>query len=94
MNITVLSKKERSAEIEIEGEGHTLLNLLKESLLNLDQVERATYDVNPEHSGKKTEPILYVEVSEGDPLEAISKAAESVEEQAEEFHEEFMETAT
>ncbi len=90
MNVTIISKDEKSAEIEVEGEGHTLLNLVKQALLDLNEVERATYKVNPKHSGRNTEPILYVEVSNGDPLEAISKATDSIEEEAEEFSEKFI----
>ncbi len=88
MNVTILSKEDDEVEVEVAGEDHTLMNALKDSLLRLEEVEAATYDVNPEQSGSKTDPILYVETNEGDPLEAIESAADNLQEDAESFEEE------
>lgn len=91
MNVTILSKTEEEIEIEISGEDHTLLNVLKDALLSLETVEAATYDMNPEQSGSKTEPILFVRTSEGDPLEAIEEATAGITDNADEFRESFTE---
>ncbi len=88
MNVTILSKEDTEVEVEIGGEDHTLLNALKDSLLRLDDVEAATYDMNPEQSGSKTDPILFVETVDTDPLEAIRSAAHKLQEDAESFEEE------
>ncbi len=88
MNVTILSKEDSSVEVEIGGQDHTLLNVLKDSLLRLEDVEAATYDMNPEQSGSKTDPILYVETVDSDPLDAIEEAANNLQEDAESFEEE------
>lgn len=89
MNVTILSKTDTEIEIEVGGEDHTLLNVLKDALLRQEDVEAATYDVNPEQSGSKTDPILYVKTREGDPLDAVGEATEAVTEDAGEFQESF-----
>lgn len=89
MNVTILSKTEDEIEIQIGGEDHTLLNVLKDALLNLDTVDAATYDMNPEQSGSKTDPILLVRTSEGDPLDAIKEATAEITDNADEFRESF-----
>lgn len=89
MNVTILSKTDTEIEIEVGGEDHTLLNVLKGALLRLDDVEAATYDVNPEQSGSKTDPILYVKTRDGDPLDAVAEATDTVTEDAGEFQESF-----
>lgn len=89
MNVKILSKTDEETEVEVRGEGHTLMNVLKDALLRLDDVEAATYDMNPEQSGGQTEPILYIKTEEGDPLDALREATEGIQEDSAEFREEF-----
>ncbi len=89
MNVKILSKTDEETEVEVRGEGHTLMNVLKDALLRLDDVEAATYDMNPEQSGGQTEPILYIKTDEGDPLDALRDATEGIQEDSAEFREEF-----
>jgi DNA-directed RNA polymerase subunit L len=89
MNVKILSKTDDETEVEIEGEGHTLMNVLKNALLRLDNVEAATYEMNPEQSGGQTEPIMYVKTSSGDPLEALEDATDEIRDDAAEFRDAF-----
>ncbi|XGI82984.1 RpoL/Rpb11 RNA polymerase subunit family protein [Halorutilales archaeon Cl-col2-1] len=86
MNITVLSKTGTEVEVEIGGEGHTFLNVLKDALLDVEGVEAASYDMNPEQSGGNTEPILYVKTDDSvDPLDAVSEATDGIKDEVSEF---------
>ncbi|MFB6284465.1 MAG: RpoL/Rpb11 RNA polymerase subunit family protein [Halobacteria archaeon] len=89
MNVKILSKSGTETEVEIEGEDHTLLMVLKDALLNQDEVEAATYDLNPDQSGSVTDPILYVSTSGKDPIDAIEEATELIKEDTTEFTESF-----
>jgi DNA-directed RNA polymerase subunit L len=75
LKVKLLEKKEKEAKVEIEGEGDTLLALLTSKLLDNQNVYIATY--KREHTLKSTS-ILYVNMKEGDPLEAIISAASSL----------------
>ena len=45
MKITILKRKSNELKLEIEGEGHTLCNLLQKALLEDDRIEMAAYDI-------------------------------------------------
>ncbi len=45
MKIKVLKRKSNELKIEVEGEGHTLCNVLQKALLEDDTIEIAGYDV-------------------------------------------------
>jgi DNA-directed RNA polymerase subunit L len=76
MELRVIEKEDDEISIEIAGEDHTFMNVLKGTLLEHEGVAAATYDVNPEQSGGQTEPILTIK-TEGDaePLTALEDAA-------------------
>ncbi|SDK17137.1 DNA-directed RNA polymerase subunit L [Natronorubrum texcoconense] len=79
MELRVTESTENELSIEIAGEDHTFMNVLKGTLLEHDDITAATYDVNPEQSGGQTEPILTIKTVEGvDPLEALEEAAADV----------------
>jgi DNA-directed RNA polymerase subunit L len=81
MELRVIEKSEEELRIEVAGEDHTFMNVLKGALLETPGVVAATYDVNPQQSGGQTEPILSVKTESGtDPLDALGEAAESVRE--------------
>ncbi|SNZ04505.1 DNA-directed RNA polymerase subunit L [Natronoarchaeum philippinense] len=76
MELRVIESSDEEISIEIGGEDHTFMNVLKGALLETDGVTAATYDVNPEQSGGQTEPILSVKTDETkEPLDAIEDAA-------------------
>jgi DNA-directed RNA polymerase subunit L len=88
MELRVIEKSETELSIEIAGEDHTFLNVLKGALLETDGVAAATYDMNPEQSGGQTDPILTVKTDEEtDALDALEAGAERVIEKSDDFRE-------
>jgi DNA-directed RNA polymerase subunit L len=79
MELRVIEKTEEELRIEVAGEGHTFMNVLKGTLLENDDVAAATYDVNPEQSGGQTEPILSITTEgDADSLDVLEDAAGDV----------------
>ena len=90
MELRVIEKEEKELSIEIAGEDHTFMNVLKGALLETDGVSAATYDMNPEQSGGQTDPILTIKTEEGvDALDALEDGAERVIEKSEGFRDAF-----
>ncbi|WP_135819652.1 DNA-directed RNA polymerase subunit L [Halostella litorea] len=90
MELRVIDDSEDELSIEIGGEDHTFMNVLKGALLETDGVSAATYDVNPEQSGGQTEPILTVKTEDGtEPLDALEAASERVTEKTTAFRDAF-----
>jgi DNA-directed RNA polymerase subunit L len=86
MELRVIDKTDDQLRIEIAGEDHTFMNVLKGSLLETSGVAAATYDVNPEQSGGQTEPILTLKTEAGvDPLDALADASSRVQEKTRAF---------
>ncbi|WP_247008488.1 DNA-directed RNA polymerase subunit L [Halorientalis litorea] len=86
MELRVIENTDTELSIEIAGEDHTFMNVLKGALLEMDGVEAATYDVNPEQSGGQTEPILTIKTEEDvDALDALEDGAERVIDKAADF---------
>jgi len=84
MDLRVIEKTETELSIEIAGEDHTFMNVLKGALLETEGVSAATYDMNPEQSGGQTDPILTVKTeADVDALDAIEDGAERVIEKSE-----------
>ncbi|QZX99620.1 DNA-directed RNA polymerase subunit L [Halobaculum rubrum] len=79
MELRVIDKTDEELRIEIAGEDHTFMNVLKGQLLNTDGVAAATYDMNPEQSGGQTEPILSIKTEDDlDPLDALEQASTDI----------------
>jgi DNA-directed RNA polymerase subunit L len=90
MELRVIEKEDTMLSIEIAGEDHTFMNVLKGALLETDGVTAATYDVNPEQSGGQTEPILTIKTQEDvDALDALEDGADRVVEKTEGLRESF-----
>ena len=90
MDLRVIDRDEGELSIEIAGEDHTFMNVLKGALLETDGVEAATYDLNPEQSGGQTDPILTIKTTaDVDPLDAIESAAADIQRSATEAREAF-----
>ncbi|TKX78776.1 DNA-directed RNA polymerase subunit L [Halorubrum sp. SD626R] len=81
MELRVIEKTDTELRIEVAGEDHTFMNVLKGVLLETEDVAAATYDVNPEQSGGQTEPVLTVKAESGDPLDLVGEAADSITDQ-------------
>ncbi|MFC4407062.1 DNA-directed RNA polymerase subunit L [Haloarchaeobius iranensis] len=94
MELTVTENLEQELRVEIAGEDHTFMNVLKGALLETEGVAAATYDVNPEQSGGQTEPILTVKTEDGvDPIDALKTAAQRVQEKTDAFRSAFEQAA-
>ncbi|SFR45984.1 DNA-directed RNA polymerase subunit L [Halogeometricum limi] len=79
MELRVIDKTDEELRLEIAGEDHTFMNVIKGALLETSGVAAATYDVNPEQSGGQTDPILSVKTEPGtDPLDALADASRRV----------------
>ncbi|SDM16653.1 DNA-directed RNA polymerase subunit L [Halogranum gelatinilyticum] len=90
MELRVIEKTDEELRIEIAGEDHTFMNVLKGALLETDGVAAATYDVNPEQSGGQTDPILSVKTEGGlDPLDAVAAGAQNVQNMTDAFRDAF-----
>jgi DNA-directed RNA polymerase subunit L len=90
MDLRVIEKGDEELTIEVAGENHTFMNVLKGALLETDGVAAASYDVNPEQSGGQTEPLLTIKTEDGtDPLDALQSAANRTGEQLLDFADEF-----
>jgi DNA-directed RNA polymerase subunit L len=85
MELRVIDKADGELEIEVAGEDHTFMNVIKGALLETEGVSAATYDMNPEQSGGQTDPILAVKTEGRDPLDALEDAADRVKEQSQAF---------
>jgi DNA-directed RNA polymerase subunit L len=90
MDLRVIDKSDTELSIEIAGEDHTFMNVIKGALLETEGVTAATYDVNPEQSGGQTDPVLTVKTEEGvDALEALEDGTDAVIEKADSFTDAF-----
>jgi len=86
MELRVIDKTEEELRIEVAGEDHTFMNVIKGALLETEGVAAATYDVNPEQSGGQTEPILSIKTESGvDPLDALGDASQNVQTMVDDF---------
>jgi DNA-directed RNA polymerase subunit L len=90
MDLRVIEKEETMISIEVAGEDHTFMNVLKGALLETDGVTAATYDMNPEQSGGQTDPVLTTKTEESvDALDALEAGADRVIDKSDEFSEAF-----
>ena len=94
MELRVIEKTDTELSIEIAGEDHTFMNVLKGALLETEGVEAATYDMNPEQSGGQTDPILTIKTGEEvDALDALEAGADRVMDKTTNFKDSFQSAA-
>ncbi len=94
MELRVITKTDDELRLEIGGEDHTFLNVLKRALLDTEGVSTAMYDMNPEQSGGQTDPVLTVQTEAGvDPLDALAEASRAIQETTDEFQDAFQAAA-
>ena len=90
MDLRVIENLETELSIEIQGEDHTFMNVLKGALLEVEGVTAATYDMNPEQSGGQTDPIVTVKTDGSiDPLDALEEGTNGVRRKTSRFREAF-----
>ena len=90
MDLRVIDKSDTELSIEIAGEDHTFMNVIKGALLETDGVTAATYDVNPEQSGGQTDPVLTIKTEEAtNALDALEAGTDRVIEKADTLTEAF-----
>ena len=82
MELNILSKAGYELEVELKGETHTLLNLLKDFLIRDVRVEAAFYDMK---HVSISDPILYIKTDGTDPIEVLKDAASIIIVQCNEF---------
>jgi len=87
MQLRAIESGDDELVVEIGGENHTFMNVLKRTLLSIEAVDAAMYDMNPEQSGGQTDPILTIKTTDRDPLDALEEAAEQVQADAAAFRE-------
>jgi len=90
MNVKIIEKTDNEIRIEIGGESHTLLNILKHTLLEDPRVEIASYEIKHPNI---SEPVLYVRTNDMDPITAIKEASLRLVEVYEEIKTVFIEKA-
>ncbi|CCQ36597.1 DNA-directed RNA polymerase subunit L [Natronomonas moolapensis 8.8.11] len=79
MDLRVIENLETELSIEVQGEDHTFMNVLKGALLEVEGVTTATYDMNPEQSGGQTDPVVTLKTDGSiDPLDALEAGAAGV----------------
>ncbi|HEC95102.1 MAG TPA: hypothetical protein ENI45_03955 [Thermoplasmatales archaeon] len=84
MEIKVLKEKTRELEIEVEGEDETILNPIKEKLLQHDEV--AYVECTREHP-LLSKPRLYLKVREGKAKEILMKTLTELQNEMKRFRE-------
>ena len=90
MDLHVIDKSDTELSIEIAGEDHTFMNVIKGALLETEGVTAATYDVNPEQSGGQTDPVLTIKTEETvDALDALEAGTDRVIEKADDLTDAF-----
>ena len=86
MKIILINKSTHDLKLEVQGEGHTLLNLLNQSLVTKKNVESVGYTI-PHRLVDAT--IFYIKTKGGDnPANTIIKASKEIKESADEFKKE------
>ena len=87
MQLKVLKQTDNELKIEVEGEGHTLFNLMESVLLEDPKVEFASYNM-PHPLISNT--VVTVRTSEGKkPEEALKEACEKILQRGKELNEAF-----
>ena len=85
MNIKIMGKGKNKLRSEFEGEDHTLINLLRQTLWE-ENVDYAAYE--KKHPFLEN-PVLILETDKKDPTKTVKAAAKKITNQMEDFKKEF-----
>jgi DNA-directed RNA polymerase subunit L len=88
MELKTIKKSAKELELEIVGEGETLLNPITEVLLEFNDVDYASYLSDHPESNKRR---LYIRVKKGNPIEILKKAVKQLEDEIKTFSKSFEE---
>ncbi len=88
MNLKIIKKTADEIAIEFEGEGHTILNLLRTELLADERVKIATYDTK---FPVMDNPVFRLKTKDVDPVLVLREAAARIMNQCDEFSCQFAE---
>lgn len=87
MEIKILKKTANELRIEIEGIGHTFINVLQKALLEDETIEIAGYDIK---HPLVSNPTVYVRTKEKrKPEDALRDAAEKIQQRSKGFKKSF-----
>lgn len=86
MRPKIIRKTEDEVVIEFEGEGHTILNLLRTELLADERVLIATYDTK---FPVMDNPVFRLKTAGSDPIDVLKDAVSRIVEQCDEFSKEY-----
>jgi DNA-directed RNA polymerase subunit L len=87
MKVKIIKKEKNELKIELDGEDHTLSNLLQSTLLEDNNVEIAGYDL-PHPLSKK--PIIFIKMKSGNkPEKSLEKALTKISKRTDEFLRQF-----
>ncbi|NPE28139.1 DNA-directed RNA polymerase subunit L [Methanococcoides sp. SA1] len=82
MELKILEKSDDEMKMEIAGESHTLLNMLKIILLEDERVHTASYDMK---HVTISEPVLFIKTENADPIDVVKDAVAKLITECEEF---------
>ena len=88
MNLKIIKKTDNQAIIELVGEGHTILNLLRTELLADERVLMATHDTK---FPIMDNPVFRLTTKDADPIVVLREAASRIIGQCQEFSEKYAE---
>lgn len=91
VELTPVEQEDGLLKIEVDGEEDTILNLLREELLEQDGVEVATYTRG---HPQLDIPHFKVQVSSGDPKKALLDAVKSLRKEYDEFETDFLDATS
>lgn len=87
MELKTLEQEDKQLKLEVVGEDDTILNLIKEELLEDDDVVVATY--NRRHP-QLDNPHIKVEVNKGDPAKKLRDVVKSLRKEFDELETDFL----
>ena len=82
MELNIVDKSDNDMHLEIVGESHTLLNMLKSVLLADERVHTASYDMK---HVTISDPVLYVMTDGTDPIAVVKDAVLTLIAECDEF---------
>ncbi|HLC85814.1 MAG TPA: DNA-directed RNA polymerase subunit L [Candidatus Nanoarchaeia archaeon] len=82
MEVNILKEEKNIIEIELKGENHTLANLLRSELWNVEGTDMASYNIKHPIASS---PILILQTSKGKPKKTLQDAVNSIKAKTKEF---------
>ena len=87
MKVKVIKRTDNELKLEVQGEGHSLLNIIQKTLLEADSITMAGYDIPHPLFDRG---ILYVQVKDKqNPEDVIKEAAKKVQGLNKDFYKSF-----